>query len=113
MDEPEIVRDLLNAGVDVDCKNVDGHTPLITAVDGASEDTIRLLLSYGADANALHAFGESPLQRAREQLSWFDAEKPERYAQLFMNVIADLQRAGGQEKAVRATNPATTETAGQ
>ena len=105
LDEPDEVRQLLNSGVSVNCENPFGNTPLITALEGASEDTIGLLLEYGADVNALNEYGETPLQQARYQLSKFNGEKPERYARLFMDVIENLQRAGGLEKPQKSVAP--------
>lgn len=60
----ELVRDLLDRGVDVDGTSSLGTTPLHDAIENRREDVVRLLLDRGADPNQLDAEGWTPLLHA-------------------------------------------------
>lgn len=57
----EIVKVLLDAGCDINCKNIDQDTPLIDAVENGHLDVVRLLLKAGLDPRQSNAKGEEPL----------------------------------------------------
>ena len=52
---------LLSRGAQVDIKDRDGNTPLMTAVQLGDEDSARILLQAGAGPNVANAGGETPL----------------------------------------------------
>lgn len=52
---------LISRGAQVDARDNDGNTPLITAVQLSDADSARLLLQSGAKVNATNAGGETPL----------------------------------------------------
>lgn len=56
-----IVNLLLEAGCDVDCKNIDRDTPLIDAVENGHLEVVQLLLNAGANPRQGNAKGEEPL----------------------------------------------------
>lgn len=63
----EVLRQLLDAhhpGIDVDCRDRDGQTPLYYAVESKRVDTIRILALAGADVHAVDLNGRTPLHRA-------------------------------------------------
>ncbi|KAL8763618.1 MAG: hypothetical protein Q9184_000618 [Pyrenodesmia sp. 2 TL-2023] len=57
----DVVRLLLEAGCDTNCKNIDMETPLIDAVENGHLDVVQLLLSAGLDPRQSNAKGEEPL----------------------------------------------------
>ena len=57
MGKIELVRNLLDSGVDVDVRNHDqSGTPLVFAVIGSQVEMVRFLINRGADVN--FRFGE-------------------------------------------------------
>jgi ankyrin repeat protein len=48
----KVVNLFFEAGIDINCKNTDGATPLIVASEEGKNHIIKLLLSKGADVNA-------------------------------------------------------------
>jgi ankyrin repeat protein len=66
MASPELVKTLLDAGVDVNMPDVRGMTPLMLAVatDRQNIDVIRLLIARRADVNAKSVAGETALDWA-------------------------------------------------
>jgi len=95
LDEPDEVREVLAHGVDVDCKDVLGHTALVTAVNGASMESFDVLMSSGAKVNVRTEFGQSLLQHTKKKFSSVDHKKGlEQYRALYQNMIARLQTAG-------------------
>ena len=95
LDEPDEVREVLAHGVDVECKDVLGHTALVTAVNGASLASFDVLLSSGAKVNVRTEFGQSLLQHTKKKFSSVDHQKGlEQYRVLYKNMIARLQTAG-------------------
>ncbi len=62
----EIVKILLNKGVDVNHKDVEGATPLIIASKMDNFDLVKLLISKGADVNAQDNLGTTALMFAAQ-----------------------------------------------
>jgi hypothetical protein len=60
------VRGYLDHGVSIESTNYEGSTAAFTAAAGGSVPVLRLLISRGANVNALNAYGDSPLQAAVE-----------------------------------------------
>ncbi len=95
LDEPEEVRMLLADGTDVECKDVLGHTPLVTAVNGASIQAFLVLIRAGAEVNVRTEYGNSLLAYTKRKFSSVDHQKGlEQYRDLYRNMIARLQTAG-------------------
>lgn len=57
----EIVRLLLDKGIDVNCKDSHGQTALISAAQGAATEVAKLLVERGADVNAESIHGATAL----------------------------------------------------
>jgi len=64
----EMVKALLDAGAQVDARDIRGMTPLMLAVASETQDVevMKLLLAKGADVNAKSDVGETPLDWARK-----------------------------------------------
>jgi uncharacterized protein len=58
-ENPPLIRTLIDAGADIDHRDVNGETPLMLAISYGYEETVRLLLDRGADPNVV-AEGSSP-----------------------------------------------------
>jgi ankyrin repeat protein len=58
----KLIQCLLNAGGDVNCKTLDKETPLFIACNTRADrkEVIALLISRGANANAVASSGETP-----------------------------------------------------
>lgn len=95
LDEPDEIRDLLAHGIDVNCKDILGHTALVTAVNGASIDSFDVLMRAGAKVNVRTEFGQSLLKHTKKKFSSVDHQKGlEQYRALYQLMIARLQTAG-------------------
>ncbi|RMJ21857.1 ankyrin repeat protein [Aspergillus sp. HF37] len=57
-----IVKILLEAGCDIDTKNIDKDTPLIDAVENGHLDVVNLLLEAGANPRTVNAEGDEPYE---------------------------------------------------
>ncbi|KAJ9315778.1 hypothetical protein DTO271D3_4034 [Paecilomyces variotii] len=57
-----IVEFLLNAGCEVDTKNIDKDTPLIDAVENGHLEVVKLLLAAGANPRVVNAEGDEPYE---------------------------------------------------
>lgn len=55
-----IVKFLLDAGCDIDTKNIDKDTPLIDAVENGHLEVVKLLLEAGANPRTVNAEGDEP-----------------------------------------------------
>lgn len=56
------VEPLLKGGVDPNCRNDEGDTPLLRASNHEAKiDAVKVLLEYGADVNGTNGFGVTPL----------------------------------------------------
>ena len=69
----KIVQLLLEAGCDINCKNIDMDTPLIDAVENGHVDVVRLLLKAGLDPRQSNAKGEEPLDLVNSENDHYDA----------------------------------------
>jgi len=58
------VRNLLNAGADVNAREHEGETPLMYAAVAGKIEVVKLLLDRGADINAVSVNNETALARA-------------------------------------------------
>lgn len=63
-----IIKLLLDAGVDIDIRNYFGTTPLIETIKEGYIDAIKLLIEYGADVNYADKEGKKPLYYALNYL---------------------------------------------
>ncbi|QCW01947.1 ankyrin repeat domain-containing protein [Natrinema pallidum] len=63
-DRPEMARELIDRGIDVDAQNDGGHTALLKAVELENYDTVEVLLEGGADPNIFDNNGRCPLSVA-------------------------------------------------
>ena len=65
---PELIKTLLDAGADVNAKDVRGMTPLMLSVATDHQDPaiIRMLLEHGADPNIKSKLGETAVDWARK-----------------------------------------------
>jgi len=67
-DHLDMVKLLLNAGADVNAKNIHGNTPLHPACRHKfSMDIVKLLVDAGADLKATNLDGETPLMYATSE----------------------------------------------
>ncbi len=73
---PELIKTLLDAGADVNAKDVRGMTPLMLAVATDHQDPaiIRMLLEHGADPNIKSKLGETAVDWARKAAVPFGIE---------------------------------------
>ncbi|KAL8822395.1 MAG: hypothetical protein Q9191_006868 [Dirinaria sp. TL-2023a] len=69
----ETVQFLLDEGCIVDCKNVDGDTPLIDAVENGHLDVVMQLLKAGADPRLRNGRGDEPLDLVKQENDNYDA----------------------------------------
>jgi ankyrin repeat protein len=72
--DPGAVRLLIDAGADIEARNVHGATPLLVALTNVRDsegDAVRILLDAGADPDAANDAGVSPRSLA-ERVSNFD-----------------------------------------
>ncbi|PGH08812.1 40S ribosomal protein S12 [Polytolypa hystricis UAMH7299] len=58
----EIVKFLINAGCEIDTKNIDKDTPLIDAVENGHLEVVKLLLDAGANPRIGNAEGDEPYE---------------------------------------------------
>ncbi|KAJ5364119.1 uncharacterized protein N7496_009832 [Penicillium cataractarum] len=60
--EEQIVKFLLDAGCEINTKNIDKDTPLIDAVENGNVDVVKLLLDSGANPRTVNASGDEPYE---------------------------------------------------
>ncbi|KAJ5499920.1 hypothetical protein N7453_008971 [Penicillium expansum] len=60
--EAEIVKFLLDAGCEINTKNIDKDTPLIDAVENGNLEVVKLLLDAGANPRTVNAEGDEPYE---------------------------------------------------
>jgi len=65
---PEITRALLEHGADANCRDLDGMTPLMHAVEsGRPTSFLQMLLDHGADPNSVNREGFTAAWLARDR----------------------------------------------
>ncbi len=57
----EEVKKILNEGVNLEARNIEGYTALMAAIHGGQAEAARLLIENGADVNARKGNGDSVL----------------------------------------------------
>ena len=62
----EVAKKLIDAGADVNAKNIFGFTPLYLSVKCNKIDMVRILMDNGADENIANDLGDTPLTVARK-----------------------------------------------
>ncbi|KAJ5084612.1 hypothetical protein NUU61_009191 [Penicillium alfredii] len=60
--ETSIVKFLLDAGCEINTKNIDKDTPLIDAVENGNADVVKVLLDAGANPRTVNAEGDEPYE---------------------------------------------------
>ena len=63
----ELAKKLIDAGADVNAKNIFGYTPLYLSVKYNKIDMVRILMDNGADENIADDLGDTPLSLARKK----------------------------------------------
>lgn len=97
MDEPQELMELVDHNADLNCLDSLFQTPLITAVDGASIDIVKILLQKKVALDYRDELGETALAKARRKLAFFDMNGGENYRQLYLVLIKMLERAGAED----------------
>jgi ankyrin repeat protein len=83
------VRELLDAGVDANMRDVAGDPALISAAWIGSSGIVKLLLDRGADVNAIGSDGRNALQRVLTNSTyWYEGHD---------EVVRILRAAGARE----------------
>lgn len=62
--DPYLTQRVLSGGLKVDELNIEGETPLMSAVMAENMETVKILLKAGADVNAASDHGRTPLHYA-------------------------------------------------
>lgn len=88
MDETEEVLEILSdgKGVDVNCRDGEGQTPLMVAAEGGSLSIVKILLSRGSDPSARDPAGRSSTDRAEYKMSVFEMKGGERYHEIYKTI---------------------------
>ncbi|KAJ5183447.1 hypothetical protein N7492_001063 [Penicillium capsulatum] len=66
--EAPIVKFLLDAGCEINTKNIDKDTPLIDAVENGNVKVVKLLLEAGANPRTVNASGDEPYELVPQDL---------------------------------------------
>ena len=66
--EAPIVKFLLDAGCEINTKNIDKDTPLIDAVENGNVEVVKLLLEAGANPRTVNASGDEPYELVPQDL---------------------------------------------
>lgn len=63
IDSPEIIRELIASGAEINTIDMDGNTPLLLAINNKNLETVKSLISLGANVNYknIKSNGETPL----------------------------------------------------
>lgn len=96
LDEAQTVRDLIRHGVDINCLDMLGQTPLVTAVNGASMESFDILLKSGARTDVHTEYGQTLLQHTKKKYASFSIQGGQAFRDLYDTMIARLQIAGAQ-----------------
>ncbi|XP_046988480.1 ankyrin-1-like [Schistocerca americana] len=106
-----VVRVLVDAGADIDCKTGNGRTPLHAAASVGAADTVLILLKYGAHLRETDRDGKTAMQLATENGHLHIAKSMEIHGGNVNKIMRDLIRAGqaGDVKTVRELLPLSTQ----
>jgi len=63
----DLIKNLIEAGADVNAKNDHGETPLLRAALYDSPEVIKIFIKAGADVNVKNKYGYTPLMHAKER----------------------------------------------
>ncbi|KAK2767469.1 Set3 complex subunit [Arachnomyces sp. PD_36] len=97
-----IVKILINAGCEIDTKNIDKDTPLIDAVENGHLDVVKILLDAGASPRVVNAQGDEPYE-----LIPTDNPNYEALRKLISNVKAsDIRRRRSDDQTRRGSSAA-------
>ncbi len=98
LDEADDINDLFAQGVDVNCRDDDGQTPLMLAAEGGSALAVRIILAGKAEVNLRDKYGQSALDRARVKLEFLHMEGAEHIHLIYKGIVKMLKNAGAVEK---------------
>ncbi len=101
LDDADEIHDFFAQGVDVNCRDSEGRTPLMLAAEGGSAVAVRMILAGNAEVNLWDEYGQSALDRAREKLELFHMEGAEHIHMVYQGIISMLKSAGAVEKPPR------------
>jgi len=94
LDEPDEVREILAAGIDVNCHDQDHQTALMIAAEGGSLASSRVLLEHGARADVRDDFGRTAMDRAVSRLPYYRQPGGTKLRLVYEGVIRLLKNAG-------------------
>lgn len=97
LDEPDELAILFSHGADYNCRDDFQQTPLITAANGASLGTMRILLKQGVNVNSRDEIGETALTKALQKMTFFGINDGENHRQIYQKMIGLLLQAGAIE----------------
>ncbi|GHG89088.1 ankyrin repeat domain-containing protein [Comamonas sp. JC664] len=97
MSSPRLYQELLDAGAPIDARDDIDATPLHRAASYGHVPIAELLLSRGAEVNAIDGLGRTPLGAVQRERANPWLKDPKRIAE-FQALIALLERAGGQPR---------------
>ena len=94
LDEPGELKGLLRHGADVNCLDALGHTPLVTAINGASFRCFTLLLDAGARVDVRTEYGKALLAHTRAKVASLNVDGAQNLQALYQKMVVRLKAAG-------------------
>ncbi|KAL2381952.1 hypothetical protein RJ035_006262 [Blastomyces gilchristii] len=95
----DIVKFLIEAGCEIDTRNIDRDTPLIDAVENGHLEVVKLLLDAGANPRLGNAEGDEPYDLVPS-----DSQNYEEMRKIIAEAKAKGQRRKSADQSVRATS---------
>lgn len=95
-----IVKILLNAGCEIDSKNIDKDTPLIDAVENGHLEVVKILLDAGANPRMGNASGDEPYELVPTDHSDYDALRKT----IANHKASDIRRRRSDDQTQRASS---------
>jgi ankyrin repeat protein len=92
---PDIARELIDRGIDLDARDNGEITPLLHALEVESYDTVEVLLEAGADPNIFDNNGRSPLSKAITQ-----GREDRKFVEMLLEHGADPTASNGSRESV-------------